>query len=325
MDFTTVSARVFGAESPDVQIPAMVREPDTEADAYIPAVDPSYEFDRNHLSVVNTFLSTAWSEGSREGLKLIGPSGSGKTSLIEQVCARLNAPVVSVTAHERMEVPELISSIIAIDGSTLTIDGPLTQAMRNGWVFVLNEDDLLEPGTATGLNDIIERGFVTIPSSNEVVRAQPGFAFVTTSNTGGAGDETGLYVATKVQNLAFRDRFIKVVVDYMEEPKELALLQRKFPDVAESILRSFVGVATLVRSAFKQGTGLDVTMSTRTLVRWIRLTVQFAGMEARGINPAHYAMDLALANGTSGAVAESLHTMVQQVLGVERTVPAQGG
>lgn len=324
MKFTTISAKVFGHESPDVQIPAMEREKGSESEARIPDIDDGYEFDRNHLSVVNAFLNAAWTEGSREGLKIIGPTGSGKTSLFEQVCARLNVPVVSVTAHDRMEVPELISSIVAVEGSTLTVDGPLTQAMRNGWPFVLNEDDLLEPGTSTGLNDIIERGFVVVPSTNEVIKAAPGFAFVTTSNTGGAGDETGLYVSTKVQNLAFRDRFIKLVVDYMPAQKELALLKKKFQDVPDTALKGFIDVANMIRDAFKEGTGMDVTMSTRVLLRWIRLSCQFSGMASRGISPVHYAMDLALANGLSAGVYTSLHQMVEQVIGVPQTLPTPG-
>ncbi|MEY2117233.1 AAA family ATPase [Rhodanobacter sp. FW106-PBR-R2A-1-13] len=325
MDFTTVSAKVFGAESPDVQIPAMVREDGAESEAYIPKIDGTYTFDRNNLSVVNTFLNGAWNEGSTEGLQLIGPTGSGKTSLIEQVCARLNVPLISVTAHERMEVPELISSIVAFEGSTMTVDGPLTMAMRNGWPFVLNESDLVESGTATGLNDIIERGFTVIPSTNEVVRAAKGFAFITTSNTSGGGDEMGAYVGTKVQNLAFRDRFVKVIVDYMDKDTELTLLERKFPSTPSQALAGFIAVANMVRDSFKAGTGLDVTMSTRTLVRWVRLTAQFAGMERRGHQPIHYAMDLALANGTSEAVSETLHSMIQQHIGVDRYVTANAG
>ncbi|AGG89011.1 AAA family ATPase [Rhodanobacter denitrificans] len=325
MQFTTVSAKVFGDESPDVQIPAMVREVGQESEAYIPAIDATYTFDRNNLSVVNNFLNSAWTEGTKEGLQLIGPTGSGKTSLIEQVCARLNVPVVSVTAHERMEVPELISSIVAFEGSTMTVDGPLTMAIRNGWPFVLNESDLLESGTATGLNDIIERGFLVIPSTNELVRAAQGFAFIATSNTGGAGDDLGAYVGTKVQNLAFRDRFLKVVVDYMDEPTELKLLERKFPSTSVQVLKGFIAVANMIREGFKAGTGLDVTMSTRTLVRWVRLTGQFAGIERRGHQPIHYAMDLALANGTSAAVSESLHSMIQQHIGVDRFVTANTG
>lgn len=320
MKFTKKSAKVFGAERPDVQITAMVREPGTDSEAFIPRAEENYTFDRDRLSVVLTFLQSSWAEGAIEGLQLIGPTGSGKTSLIEQVCNRLDVPVVSFTAHDRLEVPELIFTREAVNGSTLTIDGPLTDAMRNGYVFVLNEIDLLEPGTATGLNDILERGFVVIPSTNELVRAAPGFAFVATSNTGGGGDEAGMYVGTRVQNMAFRDRFIKLYVDYLSEEAEISLLANRFKDLSPALLKGFVDVAKMIREAFMAGTGLDVTMSTRTLIRWVRLSGQYHGMQSRGISPVHYALDLALANGTSDAVQTSLHGMVQQVMGVEHHV-----
>ena len=321
MQFITKSAQIFGADKPDVQIPAMAHEADSEAISFIPKLDPNYTFERDRLTVVNSFLQTAWSEGAREGLQLIGPTGSGKTSLIEQVCARLDVPCMSITAHERMEVPELISTVVAVNGSTLTVDGPLTQAMREGYVFVLNEIDLVESGTLTGLNDILERGFVVVPGTGELVRAVPGFAFVATSNTGGGGDETGLYAGTKVLNLAFRDRFIKLNVGYPEKDVEVGLLGRIFADMDARVLEGFVDVARMVRDAFMAGTGMDVTFSTRTLIRWVRLSAQFAGMQARGVSPVHYALDLALANGTSEAISESLHAIVQQVIGVERIVP----
>jgi len=321
MQFTTKSARIFGADRPDVQITAMAREANAESNNFIPNIKPNYVFDRDRLTVVNAFLMSAWADGDEEGLQLIGPTGSGKTSIIEQVCARLDAPVMSITAHDRLEVPELISNIVAVKGSTLTVDGSLTMAMREGYVFVLNEIDLVEPGTLTGLNDILERGFVVVPGTNELVRAAPGFAFVTTSNTGGGGDETGMYGGTRVQNLAFRDRFIKLMVDYPDKDTEMGILEGYFPGMDKRVAGGFIDVANMVRSAFMAGTGMDVTFSTRTLIRWVRLTAQFGGMQDRGVSPVHYALDLALANGTSEAISETLHTMVQQVIGVARHVP----
>jgi len=154
-----------------------------------------------------------------------------------------------------------------------------------------------------------------------LVRAAPGFAFVTTSNTGGGGDETGMYGGTRVQNLAFRDRFIKLMVDYPDKDTEMGILEGYFPGMDKRVAGGFIDVANMVRSAFMAGTGMDVTFSTRTLIRWVRLTAQFGGMQDRGVSPVHYALDLALANGTSEAISETLHTMVQQVIGVARHVP----
>lgn len=318
--FKKVSAKVFGEEFNDVEIAARDVSGDGEAQEWIPDIDPNYHFRRDHLSVITHFLTRAWESGPKEGLHIIGPTGSGKTSLIEQVCARLDTPLVSITCHDRLEVPDLICTIEALNGSTIPVDGPLVKAMRHGMVFVLHEIDTVESGTLTGLNDILERGKVVIPSTGELVRAAPGFAFVVTSNTGGAGDEVGLYVGTKVQNLAFRDRFTSIKVGYMTKDEETAALMKSGNyDVDQ--LRPFLEVANMVREAFMKGTGMSVTMSTRTLQRWVRLAGEFQGLAARGIAPIHFAMDLALANNVSEAESISLHQMVEQVSGVPAVLP----
>ncbi|EQD26251.1 ATPase, partial [mine drainage metagenome] len=80
----------------------------------------------------------------------------------------------------------------------------------------------------------------------------------------------------------------------------------------------FVKVANMIRDAFKAGTGMDVTMSTRTLIRWVRLSVLYKNVAERGFSPVHYAMDLALANGTSAPVSESIHQLIVQVMGASQ-------
>ena len=325
MQFTTKSAKVFGAERPDVQLMAVQIDPQSEHAEWVPKLDPDYHFAGDNLSVTLTYLQHCWTQGATEGLQYIGPTGSGKTSLIEQVCARLDAPMVSITANGRMEVADLISTIVAANGTTITVDGPLTMALRNGYVFVLNEVDLLDPSTTTGLNDILERAFVIVPGTNEIVRAAPGFAFVVTSNTAGAGDELGVHNGTQVQNLAFRDRFLKLYVDYMEDGAEVAMLCKAFPTLDRQAAETYVAVANMVRGAFMAGTGMDVTMSTRMLKRWVRLTTAYASMAARGKTPVHFAVDIALANGTSPEVSKSIHTMITQQFGVDVTTAAPAG
>ncbi len=303
---------VHGATLPS--IPMEVPETGDLAD-FVPGMKNDYVFSRDNLLVMINFLRSVWKEGAAEGLQLIGPTGSGKTSLPEQVCARLGVPLISVTGHDRLEVDDLIYQTVATGGSTITLDGPLTVAMRAGVPFLLNEIDLLDPGTLTGLNDIIERGFVLIKQTNELVKARKGFCFIVTSNTAGGGDETGLYVGTRVQNLAFRDRFQKLVVGYPEPEVERRILVGAFK-IQDQVADSFVKVANMIRSAFEAGRGMDVTMSTRTLTRWVNLAVMYQEISKRGKAPVLYAVDLALANGTSPAVMTSIHEMITQVFGV---------
>lgn len=317
MRFVDYSMRdQFGSQFPDVPLIGCTG---TEADmqALVPKVDENYYFNRDALGDVLNHLQDVWSGQTREPMMVMGPTGSGKTSLIQQVCARLNAPVIEVTGHGRLEVPQLLYSKVASSGSTLTLNGPLTQAMSEGVVFVFNEIDLVEPDTLTGLNDILEYHRVVIEDDGRLIEAQPGFAFFATANTGGGGDETGLYGGTKVMNLAFRDRFRKLVVDYPDTKAEEQLLSTVFPKLDVTLRDRFIEVASLVRGAFNDpAASMEVTMSTRTLIRWIRLTESFNGQTQKGRSPVHYALDRALAFGTGKGVYDALHQMVEQVFGV---------
>lgn len=84
---------------------------------------------------------SAWFEiGSGEPLFISGPHGSGKTSFVNQYCARVNAPVISITARARLDRTDLIGGyVIDKDKSMRFADGPLTRAWRHGCVFLVNE------------------------------------------------------------------------------------------------------------------------------------------------------------------------------------------
>ncbi|MCL8061204.1 AAA family ATPase [Pseudomonas aeruginosa] len=131
---------------------------------------------------------------------LLGPTGSGKSSLVEQVTAHLNWPCITVSAHSRMEMPELtgynlpVTDPVSGDLNTKFVDGPLTQAMRNGFVFVLDEYDTLDPAVTVGLHAVMEgRPLVIAENNGEVVKPHANFRFVACGNTAGQGDASGVH------------------------------------------------------------------------------------------------------------------------------------
>ena len=316
-----MSASIFGEEfsssdGNDVLVTGMDIAPGDSRESFIPKVNPEYKFRRDKLREVLNFFLLSWQEGPSLGLHLKGPTGSGKTSLIEQVCARLRVPLVSYTCHERTEVQDLISSVVAVNGSTLTVDGPLTMAMRSGMPFIANEIDAPAPGTLIGLNDIIERGMVVIPESGEVVKAEPGFVFVATSNTGGQGDDLGVHAGTQIGNIAFWDRFVTTLVGYMDPAEEIDLLQKANPTLKKEACKIFIDTANLVREAFVKGSGLSCPFSTRKVIQWMKLTGVYRGMASKGISPPHLALDLVLGNNLSEGERVTLHKIFEQVSGV---------
>lgn len=320
MQFQDYPLSLFGPQyaNSTLKVKGMVRDPAHEH--WIPRVKQGYFWQGECLNVMINFLGSCWGRagGGDDGLHLIGPHGSGKTSLPAQVCARLNVPLISETAHARMEIPDLISTMQLIDGKTVVQDGPLTMALRHGYPFLLNEIDYLDPGTAGKLNDIIENQFVILPGKNELVRAAKGFAFMCTSNTNGGGDETGLHVGTQVQNIALMDRLQKMYIDYMSKEDELQMLSQLFTKTPSALLEAYVEVANLIRGQFKEDR-LPVTMSSRALIRWIRLTGEYTKnavkLAKNNSTPALFAMDLTLTAGANATVRTAIHQFVTQKLG----------
>lgn len=286
-----------------------------EASPFVPRKE-TYEFRKDDMRLFGAWMKI----DNGDGLFITGPTGSGKTSLVQQVCARLNIPLQQATAHDRLEVPELIGHQTIIDGDMVFQDGPLTTAMRHGHWFLLNEADLLGEGTATGLNDILEGQSLSIPENGgEIVHPHEDFRFIATGNTNGGGDASGLYAGTTRQNLSFMDRFMVMEVGYMDSETELAVLEAKVPELPEEIRKTMVEVANKFRSLFMGESdaegAIEVTMSTRTLVRWAKLTYFMHNRANDKVNPAIYALDPALGLRASPETREALKETAQRMFG----------
>lgn len=275
-----------------------------------------YQFRKETLSDV-----LAWMRISKhlpDGLYLTGPTGSGKSSIICQVASRLNLPVQRVTGHSRMEMPELVGHHIVLDGDLVWQDGPLTTAMRYGHIFLLDEIDLLDPATAAGLNGVLEGAPLNIPENGgELVHPHEDFRFVATGNTAGGGDQNGLYQGTLQQNLAFMDRMWVLEVGYPTPEQEEAILAALVPSLPADFRPKMIGVANDVRKLFmgENGSGgsIEVTFSTRTLIRWATLLMFFSGKPGGDMNPMTYSLDRALANRATPDTKTVLHEICQRV------------
>ena len=121
------------------------------------------------------------------------------------------------------------------------------------------------------------------------------FRFVVTAN--GGSDDLGLYQGTLRQNLAFMDRFWLCEVGYPEPEAEVKLLERLNPTLPESLRRTMVDYANQVRRLFigegdnqQPGETIEVTFSTRTLIRWANLTLRFQPLARQGVQPVIHAL-----------------------------------
>lgn len=237
---------------------------------FVPALDSDYAYRKD---VASTLL--LWWEKEVNPLWLWGPMGSGKSSALTQMAARLNIPCQIVTCHDELQTPDLVGRYVPNgEGGFDFVDGPLLTAMRYGQLLILDEIDYLSPATAAGLNGLREGQPLTVPETGEVIRPAPGFRLAVTSNTNGSGDEYGIYSGTNRMNQAFMDGFVGLEIGYPEKEVEVALLEKTMPGLDKRLLETMVDIANAIRGAFmgnpqNQGEeAIDITMSTRTLLRW---------------------------------------------------------
>lgn len=259
-----------------------------KSEATAPAFKPNHSFLQHVPAVKQYFFRKELLTGfmswlyvpAGDSCLLVGPTGSGKSSLVEQTCARLAWPCITVSAHSRMEMPELtgynlpVTDPVSGDLNTKFVDGPLTRAMREGLVFVVDEYDTLDPSVTVGLHAVMEgRPLVIAENNGEVIRPHANFRFVACGNTAGQGDEHGVHAGTMQQNLATLDRFRVFEVPYLEEADEVSTLMDANPGIPQSIVEKMVKIAKSIRDQHqgKSGNYLSVTMSTRTLLRWSRI------------------------------------------------------
>ena len=305
--------------------------------AYTPAIDHDYIFHESSRDVVVWFLNP------QEPLYVFGPTGCGKTSCIKQLAARLNYPVFEVTGHGRLEFADLVGHLTVKNGSMTFEYGPLALAMRYGAIILLNEIDLTSPEIAAGLNSVLDGSPLCIgENGGELIVPHPMFRLVATANTNGGGDDTGLYQGTQRQNLAWLDRFTICEIGYPSAEVEKRLLARRFPSLPESLCATMVDYANEVRKLFmgeastsNMTNAIEVTFSTRSLLRWGDLTVRFQPLSHQGIQPVTYALDRALAYRASRETRAMLHELAQRMFpqkvepdspkpDVSEAVPLQG-
>jgi len=258
---------------------------------HVPKRDEDYIFRSETLRDILCFLN----DPAGDGLFFSGHYGSGKTTLPYQVAARLNWPIQAYTAHSRMEFDDLVGTWKLVNGTMEFLHGPLTVAMREGHIFILNETDRADPGQLAGLHDVLEgHPLIIATNGGEVIPAHENFRFICNGNSVGSGDSTGLYQGVNQLDIAFMDRFRVVEVHYPTAEVEMMILQKKMPDVPEEIRSNMIRVANHIRKLFIGGeevaTPLTITMSTRTLCRWAKLTLAYRFAP----NPLSYALHQAL-------------------------------
>ncbi|MHB1666041.1 AAA family ATPase [Thiomonas sp.] len=276
---TKTLAEVFGLDS-EVMIPIRTYGAEEQGLAsYVPRVDPHYKFRKELVQILLYWLFGR----EQQNLFLHGPTGAGKSSLVEQGAARLGLPVFKVSCHARTEYPEFTG--LYIKGGHEFCEGPLTKAMKAGGIFLMDEGDQLNPSAAMGTNAALDGKSILVVETGEVIEPHPNFRIAITGNSAGSGDRARIYKGVTAQNPAWLDRSMSVIIDYMSPEEEVAVIRAAVPTMDACYSEAMIRVANEVRDLFKgvQETGMNHTISTRTLVRWAQMSVAFADSTAQPV------------------------------------------
>jgi MoxR-like ATPase len=213
-----------------------------------------------HYSDIKTWLKSP----NYTSLFITGLSGNGKTLMVEQVCADLKLECFRVNITCQTDEDDLLGGFRLVNGNTVWMDGPVTLAMKQGAVLLLDEIDLASKKVMC-LQSVLEGRGVYLKKIQQWVKPAKGFKAISTANTKGRGDDTGKFSGTGILNDAFLDRFKYTY----EQPYATRATERKILTKAGCDDADFVDNLTkwseIIRKTFAEG-AIDDIISTRRLV-----------------------------------------------------------
>lgn len=252
----------------------------------------------------------AWESGDK--VLISGPTGAGKSSLVEHLCALVRRPFVRFNATGDMDSSMIFGQLTARDGSTIWVDGVVTEGVRYGAVIAWDEFDVTPPEISMGMQWLLE------DDGKLFLKEMPGTAvdkfiiphehnrIVCLGNTLGAGDESGRHAGVNVQNSATIDRFGTCIkLGYLPVSHEVSMLTSVVNGFTKANANKLVKFAALVRQGYETGS-LGYTMSPRALIAIAKKMTQW-GMSARQASEKVYFNKL---NASQRRAAEQLFDKV---------------
>ena len=194
---------------------------------------------------------------NRMPLLLKGPTGCGKTRFVSHMAARLKRPLFTVACHDDLSAADLIGRYLLKGGETEWVDGPLTQAVREGGICYLDEVVEARKDVTVVLHPLTDdRRILPIERTGEVLEAGPDFMLVASYNP-------GYQNILKTLKPSTRQRFLAIEFGFPPAEQEVEIV------ASESGLAKD-RVARLVRLAGKlralKGQDLEEGVSTRLIV-----------------------------------------------------------
>lgn len=191
-----------------------------------------------------------------------------RTEVVRRTAQRLYENNDGVNFEKALE----LASNAVPDGSSFTwVDGLLTQAVKNGWIFVADEINAADASALMPLNGLTEsrnERYLTIEERGEVIEPHPRFRFVATRNP-------VTYSGTTEQNSALESRGYIIQYDYHEDEALYEILRNRTDIVEnepEEAMRKLVDLVQGIRLQEQSGQEIMTKVATRDLIKIGRLT-----------------------------------------------------
>ncbi len=188
---------------------------------------------------------------------LKGPTGTGKSRFVEYMAYKLNKRMLTVACHEETSSTDLIGRYIIKGTETVWLDGPLTTAVRNGYILYLDEIAEARPDVIVAIHPLTDhRRMLYIDKLGETVQARDDFMLVASFNPGYQKGFKELKPSTK-------QRFVALSFNFPEENIEKEILVNE-TGIDGGTAKKLVNIAAKIRNLNELG--LTETVSTRLLV-----------------------------------------------------------
>lgn len=210
-----------------------------------------------------------------DNVLLTGEAGTGKTSMIEQLAARINQPVLRVNLNGETRIGDFLGrmNVIATAGKgseTKWVDGILPLAMKKGMWLILDEIDMGEPNILSLLHPILEPGgrLVLKENEGEEVRPHPNFRIFGTANGIGSQVNRGdTYAGVNQMNEAFIDRWHIITMPNLPPKVEVKVIRERYPHLAPKFAKRIVQFGQAIRKGL-ENEALTMGFSTRRALQW---------------------------------------------------------
>ncbi len=190
-------------------------------------------------------------------LLLKGPTGSGKSRFVEYMANELDKKLITVSCHEETSSTDLIGRFIIKGAETIWIDGPLSMAVKNGYILYLDEIAEARPDVIVAIHSLTDhRRELFIDKLGETIQAHPDFLLVASFNPGYQKGFKELKPST-------RQRFVALSFGYPQPKVEAEILVAE-TGVPKEVAQKLVAIGNKIRNLTELG--LTETASTRLLV-----------------------------------------------------------